>query len=76
MSDQSLGDKLGNAADAVKHKVNEGADRARAQSHDAKSQTADHPVEKLTEKAKATVDRGKAEVHEHRADRDAKDATR
>ncbi|AFZ68562.1 hypothetical protein [Deinococcus peraridilitoris] len=76
MSDQSLGDKLGNAADAVKHKVNEAADRARAEGHDAKSQTSDNPIESLVEKGKAALDRGKAEAHEHQADRDARDAGR
>lgn len=67
----SLGEKLGSAADAVKSKVNEGADRARAEGHDAKAETSDNPLESLVEKGKGAVDRAKAGHHEDRADRQA-----
>ncbi len=69
--DRSIGEKLGDAAGALTSKVNEGADRARAEGHDAKSEATDNPVESLIEKGKAAVDRGKAEYHDAQADRKA-----
>ncbi|GGK40425.1 hypothetical protein GCM10008955_37750 [Deinococcus malanensis] len=74
--DKSIGERLGNAADAAKHKVNEMADRGRAEAHDAKAETADNPVDRTMEKGKGMVDRGKAELHENVSERDAKDAGR
>jgi hypothetical protein len=59
-----MADKVKDVARAVRSKVNEVADKARAAGHDLKADTSDNPVEKLSEKAKATVDRGKAAVHE------------
>lgn len=61
---KSIGERLGDAVDAVKHKVNEGADRARAEVHDFKAETTDNPVESAVEKGEGMVDRGKAELHE------------
>ena len=69
--DRSIGEKLGDAAGVVKSKINEGADRARAEGHEAKSEATDNPVESVVEKGKAAVDRGKAEVHNAEADRKA-----
>ncbi|SMB84189.1 hypothetical protein [Deinococcus hopiensis] len=74
--DKSIGERLGNAVDAVKHKVNEGADRARAEGHDFKAETTDNPIESAVEKGKGLVDRGKAELHENASEHDAKDASR
>lgn len=74
--DKSLGERLGEAADAVRSKVNEVSDRARAESHDFKAETSNDPVERLTEKGKGLVDRVKAEVHEANADRQADNAKR
>lgn len=59
-----MADKLKEAARAVRSKVNEVADKARAQVHAAKADTSDNPVEKLSEKAKAAVDRTKAKIHQ------------
>lgn len=73
---KGLGERLGDAVDAVKHKVNEGADRARAEGHDVKAQTSDSPLERAAEKGKGMVDRGKADLHEGASERDAKDASR
>ncbi|GGO38262.1 hypothetical protein [Deinococcus humi] len=78
MSDdkKGIGERLGEAVDSVKHKVNEGADRARAEGHDFKAETTDNPVEGAVEKGKGMVDRGKAELHESASEKDAKDASR
>jgi len=73
---KGLGERLGEAADSVKHKVNEGADRARAEGHDFKAETSDNPVESATEKGKGMIDRGKAELHEGASEQDARDASR
>ncbi|GBF08059.1 hypothetical protein DAERI_220002 [Deinococcus aerius] len=72
--DKSLGERLGDAADAVKHKVNEGADRARAEGHDFKAETSDNPLERAVEKGKGMVDRGKAELHDAASEQKARDA--
>lgn len=64
--------KLEEAGKAVRSKVNEVADRARAAGHDAKAETTDNPVEKAVEKGKAKVDKAKAEHHQ----RSSKDAAR
>ncbi|WP_027483365.1 hypothetical protein [Deinococcus pimensis] len=72
--DKSVGERLGEAADAVKSKVNEGADRARAEGHDFNAETADNPVDRVVEKGKAVVDRAKAGLHGANADRQARDA--
>ncbi len=78
MSDdkKGMGERLGDAVDAVKHKVNEGANRARAEGHDFKAETSDNPIEGAVEEGKGMVDRGKAELHEGASERDAKDAGR
>ena len=68
MKNKSVGEKLGSAVNAAKSKVNEMADRGRAEMHDAKSETTNNPVERLTEKGKAAVDRTKAEYHEGSAE--------
>ena len=67
-------DKLADAGKAVRSKVNEGADRARAAGHDAKAETSDNPIEQVSEKVKGAVDRGKAEYHDAAADKAARDA--
>lgn len=67
-----MADKVKDAARAVRSKVNEAADRARAAGHDAKADTSDNPVEKVSEKAKAAVDKGKAKVHQTDSDMAAK----
>ncbi|MER3482903.1 MAG: hypothetical protein C4332_06870 [Meiothermus sp.] len=59
-----MADKMKDAARAVRSKVNELADKARAAGHDIKADTSDNPVEKVSEKAKAAVDKGKAKAHE------------
>jgi hypothetical protein len=56
-----------NLLDAAKAKVNEGADRLRAAGHEAASKVGDNPVDNLADKAKATEDRAKAEVHNAQA---------
>ena len=73
---KGIGERLGDAVDAVKNKVNEGADRARAEGHDFKAETSDNPVERVTEKGKGLVDRAKAEVHEGASERNADEAGR
>ena len=73
---KSLGERLGEAADAVRSKVNETTDRTRAEGHDFKAETSNDPVERVTEKGKALVDRAKAELHEANSDRQARNATR
>ncbi|MFB9991383.1 hypothetical protein ACFFLM_05255 [Deinococcus oregonensis] len=73
---KGLGERLGDAVDAVKQKANEGADRTRAEGHDFKAETSDNPIEGAVEKGKGMVDRGKAELHESASERDAKDASR
>ncbi|GHF43841.1 hypothetical protein HNQ07_001928 [Deinococcus metalli] len=74
--DKSVGERLGDAVDAVKHKANEGADRARAEEHDYRAETSDNPLERAVEKGKGLVDRGKAEMHEAASERNAKESTR
>ncbi|MER3552848.1 MAG: hypothetical protein C4331_00415 [Meiothermus sp.] len=59
-----MADKMKDAARAVRSKVNELADKARAAGHDIKADTSDNPVEKVSEKVKAAVDKGKAKAHE------------
>lgn len=66
--DRTLGEQLGDAAGAVKSKVNEVADRARAEGHDAKSEATNNPLESVVEKGKAAVDRAKAGYHEAEAE--------
>ncbi len=53
----------GNMLDAAKAKINEGADRARAAAHDLQSKVGGSTLENMGDKAKATEDRAKAEVH-------------
>lgn len=74
--DKSIGERLGEAADAVKSKVNELSDRASANVRDAQAETADNPVEGAVRKGQAAFDRAKAEMHEERSERKADDATR
>ncbi len=69
-------DTAGNLADAARNKLNEGADRARAAGHEVASNASDNPVDQVTEKAKATGNRLKAEVHNAEAHADADAATR
>ncbi|AIZ45580.1 hypothetical protein QR90_11565 [Deinococcus radiopugnans] len=52
----------GNMLDAAKAKINEGADRARAAGHDLASNVGG-TMDNMGDKAKATEDRAKAEVH-------------
>lgn len=68
--------KVKEAGKAVRSKVNEVADRARAEAHDVKADTSDNPVEKTVEKGKAAVDRAKAEVHKESSKAAAKKARR
>lgn len=76
MTKKSMGERLGEAVDSAKHKVNEMADRTRAEGHEVKAETSDHPVERVVEKGKASVDRGKAELHEAASEKQARDAGR
>lgn len=71
-----MADKLKEAGKAVRAKVNEAADRARAAGHDAKADTTDNPVERVVEKVKAGVDRAKADMHETSADNAARKVKR
>jgi hypothetical protein len=68
--------KFKEAGKAVRSKVNEVADRARAEGHEVKAETSDNPVEKAVEKGKAVVDRAKAEVHKESSKAAAKKARR
>ncbi len=72
--DKSIGERLGEAADAVKSKVKGGADRARAEGHDFNAETSNNPVEGLVEKGKGAVDRAKADLHDAHAERQARNA--
>jgi hypothetical protein len=74
--DDKLSDDAKSAAHAVKSKVNEGADRARAAGHDAAAETRDNPIDRVSDKAQAGVDRAKAGVNEAKADLHAEDAKR
>ena len=67
MSDKTLGERAGEAMDAVKSKVNEVADRTRAEGHEAKAETTNNPVERAVEKTKGAVDNAKADGHEAQA---------
>ncbi|UQN06387.1 hypothetical protein [Deinococcus sp. QL22] len=58
---------LGNMVDAAKAKINEGADRARAAGHDLASHVGSNPAENAMDKAQATEDRAKAELHNRQA---------
>ncbi|MFZ5992030.1 MAG: hypothetical protein ACOYW9_09715 [Deinococcota bacterium] len=71
-----MADKIKEAVKAVRSKVNEVADRARAKGHEVKADTSDNPVEKVVEKGKAAVDRAKAEVHKEASKTAAKKARR
>ena len=71
-----MADKIKEAVKAVRSKVNEVADRARAEGHEVKADTSDNPVEKAVEKGKAVVDRAKAEVHKEASKTAAKKARR
>ncbi|PYE53548.1 hypothetical protein [Deinococcus yavapaiensis] len=73
---KSIGERLGEAADSVKSKVNELGDRASANVRDAQAETADNPVEGAVRKGQAAYDRAKAEVHEERSERQADEASR
>ena len=73
---KSIGERLGEAVDAVKSKVNEAGDRANANVRDAQAETADNPVEGAVRKGQAAFDRAKAEVNEERARNQADEATR
>jgi len=66
--------KLKEAAKAVRSKLNEVADRARAEGHEIKADTSDNPMEKVVEKGKAAVDRAKAKVHQESSKAAAKKA--
>ena len=68
--------KLEEAGKAVRSKVNEVADRARAAGHEAKAETTDNPVEKVVQKGKAAVDKAKAEHHEKSSDKAARKTSR
>lgn len=74
--DKSIGERLGEAADAVRSKVNELADRASANVRDAQAETADNPAEAAVRKGQAAYDRTKAEVNEERAEHQAREATK
>jgi hypothetical protein len=69
-----VSDDLKDAGRAIRSKVNEVADRARAAGHDAKADTSDNPLERASERVKGGVDRAKAEYHEESADQAAEDA--
>lgn len=56
-----------NMLDSAKAKVNEGADRARAAGHDVASNVGGSTLENMGDKAQATEDRAKAEVHNAQA---------
>lgn len=56
-----------NMLDSAKAKVNEGADRARAAGHDVASKVGGSTLENMGDKAQATEDRAKAEVHNAQA---------
>ena len=58
----------GNLLDAAKAKVDEGADRLRAASHDVASKIGNNPLENAADKAMAVEDRVKAEVHNAEVD--------
>ncbi|MFC4637909.1 hypothetical protein [Deinococcus hohokamensis] len=75
MTDKSVGERLGAAVDAVKEKVNEGADRTRAETHEFNAETASNPVDGLMERGKAAVDHTKADLHGARADQKSDKAT-
>ena len=76
MTKKGIGERLGEAVDSAKHKVNELADRSRAEGHEFKAETSDHPVERTVEKGKAMVDHGKADLHEVASEKKARDAGR
>ena len=69
-------DKAGNLLDAAKAKVDEGADRLRAAGHDVASKVGGSTAENMDDKAKATEDRAKAEVHNAEAHHEANKAER
>lgn len=73
--DKSIGERLGEAADAVRSKVNELGDRASANVRDAQAETADNPVEAAVRKGQAAFDRTKAEVNEERSEHQAREAS-
>ncbi|WP_425147360.1 hypothetical protein [Deinococcus sp.] len=54
---------MGNLADAAKNKVDEVADRAREAGHNAAAHIGNNPLENAADKAMATEDHVKAEVH-------------
>jgi|GEM_PF-5639844 len=76
MDDRSIGERLGDVANAARNKVNEATDRTRAEVHDANSEATNNPVTSVTEKGKAAWDRAKADYHNDRAEDSARDATR
>lgn len=75
MSDKSVGERLGAAVDAVKEKVNQGADRTWAEAHEFNAETASNPVDRVMEEGKAAVDHAKADLHGARADQQADKAS-
>ena len=79
MSDKSVGERLGEAANkakdklenagkAVEHSVKGAGNRASANAHDAKAETSDNVFEKAEHTVKGGVDRAKANVNEGKAD--------
>ena len=74
--EKGLGERLGEAVDAVQHKASEVAHRTRAEGHDFNAETASNPLDRAVEKGKGLAERAQAELHEQASEHDAKDATR
>jgi hypothetical protein len=67
MSQESIGTKIGSTIGKVKEKLNETADRVRAEAHDINAETTENLIKRGVEKVKAAVDRLKADVHQENA---------
>ena len=74
MSEKNLGDRLVDAAESVKERINQGAANVRAEGHELAAENSDNLSDKAKHKAEELEDRAKAAVHDAKADHAAKNA--
>ncbi|GEM45941.1 hypothetical protein [Deinococcus cellulosilyticus] len=74
MSEKRLEDKLVDAAESVKERINQGAANLRAEGHEAAAEASDNLADKAHHKKEELEDRAKAAVHDAKADHAARNA--
>lgn len=74
MSEKNLGDRLTDAAETVKERINQGAANLRAEGHRVAAENSDSLAEKAHHKKEELEDRAKATLHDTKADHAEKNA--